>query len=306
MDYFDNTVLHVVAAKGLGFKMIRSLIADGANIRAKNTSGESFMHVMHHEMLNDISRYIQLLRLLAAQHFPFRHHDFHGRTLAHVFFKAVNHTKVSIGALEEIFSYLKPNLDELDNQGNSFHPGISDYVDNLTHQPQRRERLRAMLASHRKPVHRETTYRTLFWKDNRCGDSALITFVKHWPEEDELEMASTIKKLIEAGAEVHMRDRNGDTALAIAARRGIRPAVVALLSFGANVNSRSYNGTGILSQATQQLELAKKHEEGSRYAMILSCIALLTDHGAKEKPTVYDEWMSLTALSKDYRPPSVI
>lgn len=57
-----------------------------------------------------------------------------------------------------------------------------------------------------------------------------------------------------------MRDRNGDTALAIAAFRGLRPCVVTLLRSVAMPNSRNYRGIGIITTATKQMKQSKKEE----------------------------------------------
>ena len=139
------------------------------------------------------------------------------------------------------------------------------------------------------------------------GDSALIYIVKAWREKhDERQLAHIIEGLVTAGAEIPMRDRWGDTALAIAARRGLRPAVKTLLSRGANPNTRNYQGRGILSQATECLRRAKYEEKGNRYARILSCVTLLTDYGAKEEPSAYDEFMSPTALAKVHLAPGIV
>jgi len=99
-----------------------------------------------------------------------------------------------------------------------------------------------------------------------------------------------VEGLFKLGAEVDMRDRNGDMALAMAARRGLRPAVATLLRLGANPNTRCYRGNSILSRTSKYLMRAKKEDSGRQYAMILSCISLLSDFDAKENPTVYDEW----------------
>jgi len=125
----------------------------------------------------------------------------------------------------------------------------------------------------------------------KSGDSSLIHLVKNWPEDGgESQLGLIIKAIFQCGAEVDLRDRNGDTALAIAAKRGLRPAVLCLIELDANPNSRDYQENGILSQATKCL--LRTQTDTKRYAGILSCIALLTDFGAKANPTVYDEWVA--------------
>lgn len=82
------------------------------------------------------------------------------------------------------------------------------------------------------------------------GDTALIALMKTWNSEmDETQLPDIIGKMVHSGSIVHMRDRMGDTALAIAARRGLRPAVTALLDLGACVNCKNYLGVSILRGA---------------------------------------------------------
>jgi hypothetical protein len=115
------------------------------------------------------------------------------------------------------------------------------------------------------------------WIDNN-GDTALIALVKTWKySHDERILADAIENLVSRGAEVHMRDRVGDTALAIAMRRGLRPAVVTLVRLGASVYSRNYQNIGILKQANRCLLQASQVGADGLYSMILSCIVFFTD-----------------------------
>jgi ankyrin repeat protein len=123
----------------------------------------------------------------------------------------------------------------------------------------------------------------------KSGDSSVIFLVKNWPRTDSAsQLQEVVLGVFKCGAELSVRDRNGDTALAIAAKRGLRPMVLRLLGLNANPNSRDYQGNGILSQATKCL--LQTQTDTKRYAGVLSCMALLTDHGAKANPTAYDEW----------------
>jgi len=60
------------------------------------------------------------------------------------------------------------------------------------------------------------------------------------------------------GAQIHMRDRRGETALAIAAQRGLRPAVKTLIELGASIHTTNYRGTSILSNARKTMRRAKE------------------------------------------------
>jgi hypothetical protein len=91
-------------------------------------------------------------------------------------------------------------------------------------------------------------------------------------------------------ANIGMRDERGYTVLALAARHGVRDIVLQLLHRGANPNTRSYQGTGVLAHTVVHLSRAQKTQDDRLYARILSCLVVLTDHGAKPKPSVYDEF----------------
>jgi ankyrin repeat protein len=125
------------------------------------------------------------------------------------------------------------------------------------------------------------------------GDTPLTAILKNWKVEDKkLQLRHLVQQLIRRRMNVNMRDRNGDTALAIAAFRGLRPCVVTLLRSGAMSNSRNYRGIGIITTATKEMEQSKKERNDKCYARIFSCITLLSDCGAKPEPTEHEEWLS--------------
>jgi hypothetical protein len=123
------------------------------------------------------------------------------------------------------------------------------------------------------------------------GDSPLIAILKTWScDRDGFELNGIIKELIAKGVQIHMRDRNGDTALAIATVRGFRPIAVTLLAGGANVHSRDFTGAGILFKGTEAMKKAILEVREEQYAMIMSRLALLVEAGAVSNPTGVDEW----------------
>jgi hypothetical protein len=64
------------------------------------------------------------------------------------------------------------------------------------------------------------------------GDNPLSAILKNWPyEADELSLRTLVQLLLNTGAEIRMRDRQGDTALVIAARRGFRPGIQYVTQF---------------------------------------------------------------------------
>jgi hypothetical protein len=74
----------------------------------------------------------------------------------------------------------------------------------------------------------------------------------------------TVKNLLERGADVHARDKLGETALMKAARLGNYPVVKLLIEFGANVHAIDATGETALSYADrfgqeEVAELLKTH-----------------------------------------------
>jgi ankyrin repeat protein len=51
------------------------------------------------------------------------------------------------------------------------------------------------------------------------------------------------------GADLHLRDRNGNTALHLACKSGRVPVVEILLAMEANVNARNYSGLSAIAEA---------------------------------------------------------
>jgi hypothetical protein len=130
------------------------------------------------------------------------------------------------------------------------------------------------------------------WIDN-AGDNPLIAMLKFWAHDTSRDwfLAEAAERMIHSGDVIHMRDRDGDTALAIAARRGFRPVVSLLIEKGAIVHSRNYLGVGILKQMEQTLAPARIDGDTSLWSCIWSCQIALVDAGAIMNPTDKDEWM---------------
>lgn len=118
--------------------------------------------------------------------------------------------------------------------------------------------------------------------------------MKGWgAKKDETQLPEIVEKLVQSGSAVNMRDRAGNTALAIVTRKGLRPAVTTLLNLGACVHATNYLGVSILRGARRELRQARRDESDDAdklYTMILSCITLLIDKGAVMHPSGYQEW----------------
>jgi ankyrin repeat protein len=309
-DRFGNTPLHfAVASTTITTAALKSMITSGVNINARNTSGENFMHVLNVPALGDITEYIELLRFLENHEFRYQDRDYNGRTVAHRFCEGVKLWEAKMLHLEEIFLHLRVDFSEVDNLGYDF--GLSDLASSwistaLESGVETMTYVSSLLTRHSNPMYSEVDYRALKnwatmvwdkaflkWVDVN-GDTPLTATVKYWPEDqDERPLLKMVRSLAERGCDVNARDRQGCTALAIATRRGLRPAVSSLLVSRASVNTRSYHGISTLFGATTSLQHAQRAGNDRLYAMIVSCISLITDWGAKMEPTVYDEFVTV-------------
>jgi ankyrin repeat protein len=135
---------------------------------------------------------------------------------------------------------------------------------------------------------------------NESNEEQLATALRRCPTCPEcLELltgptSTSSKETMIQNADIGMRDERGYTMLALAARYGFRDIVLQLLHRGANPNSRSYKGTSLLGHVVASLAQAHKARDTRLYAAILSCMVALTDHGAKPKPSAYDEFSGYT------------
>lgn len=122
------------------------------------------------------------------------------------------------------------------------------------------------------------------------GSTVLMAFITHLSDgEDDKTLARILRHLIQSGANIHWRNRQGETALHIALRLGRKVATRVLLDHGANVHSRTLQGEGILLVA--QSHYLKARHSPQLYASIMVCMALAIDNGAVPSPTIVQEWL---------------
>ena len=331
-DYFGNTPLHCAVATGeMNVTGILHLIDMGADVKAVNSFGETFLHLVRSVPVTGAAAYIFLLKHLASLSFPFTLRDHHGRTFLHTLLEQPDHKILGINGdiLRDICSIVKPDLKAMDNRGNTIlrpsflELGWRGFV--TTSDPPQQTPLPDSVVRGRpttpiahdwhekwtmpetEEIHswltRSNVSEPLTWIDGN-GDTVLNAILKLpcWDQSEndtnnELRLRDTVQELISLGAQIHMRDANGDTPLAIATKRGFRPVLTVLLEAGANPNTRNYRGTAILSQATLAMLSAAKDNNERLDAMIQSCFTLLVDSGAKAEPTQIEEWLTYPAKS---------
>jgi len=126
---------------------------------------------------------------------------------------------------------------------------------------------------------------------DKHGNTPFMAFIIHKrDEEDETLTMKLFDRLFKAGADIHRRNQQGETALHIAVSLGHRAATKFLLSHGANIHARTRNGTGILTHALKHSSRAARDE--ILYAQISLCICLARSAGAIAAPTILHEWAS--------------
>jgi len=124
---------------------------------------------------------------------------------------------------------------------------------------------------------------------DRRGSTVLMAFVAYLPDgEDDSLLQLLLVYLISHGANLHWRNRQGETALHIAVRLGRKVATKVLLENGANVHARTAGGNGVL--AVGQTHYLKARENPQLYASIMACMALAMQYKAVAAPTLVQEW----------------
>jgi hypothetical protein len=295
------------------------LIEGGADIHAKNTTGQTFLHVFKVSSFSTTARRMYLLKKLAALGFQFSQRDCHGQTSAHAFVRqwwniaGRDQIVWAIDEFDDMCKIMDVDLCSMDNHGYR----VGDCLDGKP-ESSRSSSAQIKLEDIRKvqSLHgRENTYidfrgaislpnwNASEWIESMQidnwylqidvhGDTPLIAALKKWRnDEQEIELRNAVQKLMDLGVQIDVKDRKGHTALAIAAIRGARPSAKLLVKAGAKANSRNYRGKGIIFQASSRMRLAKKGGKDGCYARICSYINLLTDHGAKMEPNDQDEWL---------------
>jgi ankyrin repeat protein len=303
--------------------MIRRMIWPGAYVSQVNTFGETFLHILCRNgprATSDVEHFLSMLEDLYRTNFPFSKCDYHGRTILHILFQNSKGRGdiYSSDILQRIFRIMKPNLNMRDNAG--FR--VRDYLKESRSGKEYDEEVASLITSYCFPCHspRSLTGRISlshffeYWFEdntnpqfiasiNEAGDSPLIAMLKCWEAKANtwVDMDFNFKilaeKMIHSGAIIHMRDRNGETGLTIAARCGFRQVVTLLLEHGTNVHSRNYRGVGILKQIEQALDQAREAKDEALWSRIWSCRIALVDARAILDPSDQDEWMSPEAAS---------
>jgi hypothetical protein len=127
---------------------------------------------------------------------------------------------------------------------------------------------------------------------DKQGHTPLMAFITHLRADEDDELTTRLLHLlVQKKANIHYRNRQGETALHIAVKLGRRAATKFLLQHKANVHARTASGMGVL--ALGQEACKKSRDDQVLYAQSMLCMSLAIDSGAVSAPTVLQEWASL-------------
>jgi ankyrin repeat protein len=316
-DYLNNGPLHFAAmAADPDPETFIKLIDMGANVGFVTTFGETFIHVLFRYLSPKlVPDFLPLFQRLEALDFSFSSRDYLGRQPFHILLGRRQGLRDFLlnppSKLEEVFAIVKPDFDALSSAGQSLRCFLSEFSrTRRTRDIADRTFSDRLLSSYPKSkniaVDFEIKMKNLLskvdydwsrliewlaighravWIDCQ-GNTALIALLKCWSSgQNELKLVDIIHRMVRLGVEIHMRDREGETALAIAARRGLRPAATTLIESGASIHTTTLRGISILSNARKSLLQTKDNGDDKLYARVLSCIVYLVDRRACEFPS---------------------
>ncbi|RYP46753.1 hypothetical protein DL768_007100 [Monosporascus sp. mg162] len=126
---------------------------------------------------------------------------------------------------------------------------------------------------------------------DKTGQTPLMAFVKHIRDgtKEDRDLRQIITRLVQAGARMEARNRQGETALYMAARLGKKVALAQLIDLGANVYARNASGLNALEATKQALEAATN--DTHLYARLHSCCGILAGQ-------LGEGWKGVTALEE--------
>lgn len=133
---------------------------------------------------------------------------------------------------------------------------------------------------------------------NKAGHTPLMAFATHLTDAADKSGEQTgriIDDLLEKRACIDMRNRQGETALLMAARAGNKNVVSKLVERGANLYTRDKNGRGIMAVLEAQIEASKGRGLLADYGRLEALKAMLgtimsKKGGGHQDPTLLDEW----------------
>lgn len=136
---------------------------------------------------------------------------------------------------------------------------------------------------------------------NKHGRTVLMAFATHLADEHDKSgqhIGRIVDLLLEHGAKIDARNRFGETALLVAARRGNKHIVNRLIERGANLHARDKKGRGIMGVLEVQIaQCSRNLPSYGRLEAVRGLVAKqLEEKKAKDEPSFLDEWCQMPRL----------
>ncbi|CAN8103291.1 unnamed protein product [Discula destructiva] len=132
---------------------------------------------------------------------------------------------------------------------------------------------------------------------NKAGHTPLMAFATHLTDAADKQgqhTARILDLLLRHSARIDMRNRQGETALLMAARAGNKNVVSKLLERGANLHARDKSGRGIMGLLEAKLAACEKQRGVAEYGRLEAVRAVMAkivhDMGGEDEPGFLDEW----------------
>lgn len=139
---------------------------------------------------------------------------------------------------------------------------------------------------------------------NKAGHTVLMAFATHLTDATDRNGTHTgriLDLLLTHGAQIDMRNRDGETALLMAARRGNKNVVSKLLERGANLHARDKNGRGVMGVLDARIaSCGQRGRSLSEYGRLEAVRAVLAkvvlEMGGEDEPGFLNEWCWTTGV----------
>jgi hypothetical protein len=113
-DTFRNSILHLLAARGVSWEGILEVVHLGADINAKNVAGQNFLHVADGNIIRNLIKsptdgcLSSFLETLDGLGFELYHCDFFGRNLFHMIYQCAKDQGIDLYSMEDVcFNFSK-------------------------------------------------------------------------------------------------------------------------------------------------------------------------------------------------------
>jgi hypothetical protein len=247
IDRFGNTPLHHAAAAGNSGRVIQ-LMSSAGQPPVQNTSGETYLHVLDLGVNDRFSEYIEILTRASSLGFDFSIRDYNCETTASKLREVVLHWNLDSQQHDEIARVLNSGKKKVRMEDISSLPNIVKLPDSSpappielpgslakdpwqetpwqgfpTKEPIRPSRPKKQpFPFNVLNMRRDKSPKVELDEIDKNRDTPLIAALKNWSASPR--SSRQLEKLVKQ-SDIHMRDNQGYTALAVAVRYGLRDAV---------------------------------------------------------------------------------